>query len=395
MSMSPLRTNLCLPEARMAADDGTIPCLDGLRAVSIALVVCTHFVTNEIPGGLGVTTFFFISGFLIARLLFAEWKSTGRIDLRAFYIRRFLRLYPVIVAYGIFTIAVALWLRAPIKTVEITSVLFYFANYLYAANQLAGETFVHPIGPFWSLSVEEHFYFFAPLLFIVARSDSTRLLRIFAGICAACLALRFVYTAIWPQIIGLEITYVRSETRFDSIAYGVLLAIACESAAGRRFVKGLAKPAAFWLAALALAATLLWRDPLFRDTLRYSVQGMALFVLVSTVVFTTRIGLANVILNTSVAVWIGRLSYSIYVWHVLVDHFMPHSIPAVVRTILLFVITLAVACASYYLIERPFLRLRKRFRATPERGKMHPVTSPALTVSAELSEALGGTPVHQ
>jgi len=289
MSMSPLRTNLCLPETRMAADDETIPCLDGLRAVSIALVVCTHFVTNEIPGGLGVTTFFFISGFLIARLLFAEWKSTGRIDLRAFYIRRFLRLYPVIVAYVIFTIAVALWLRAPIKTVEITSVLFYFANYLYAANQLAGETFVHPIGPFWSLSVEEHFYFFAPLPFIVARSDST-----------------------------LASHFCRHLRR-----------------------------------------------------------------------------LANVILNTPIAVWIGRLSYSIYIWHVLVDHFMPHSIPAAVRTILLFVTTLAVACASYYLIERPFLRLRKSFRTTPERSKMHPVTSLVLTVSAELPEALGGMPVHQ
>src|SRR4051812_31928291 len=91
---------LFLPESRMSAQSGHIPNLDGLRAISIMIVMLSHFVNASLfPGGLGVYVFFVISGFLITRLLFGEKKNSGRISLANFYFRRALRLYPVVLVF--------------------------------------------------------------------------------------------------------------------------------------------------------------------------------------------------------------------------------------------------------------------------------------------------------
>src|SRR4051812_17021290 len=92
--------DLYLSSNRMMASRGHVPSLDGLRALSILLVIAAHFWAPEIvPGGLGVYVFFVISGFLITRLLLTEHKSTGRVSVTMFYARRVLRLYPALVVY--------------------------------------------------------------------------------------------------------------------------------------------------------------------------------------------------------------------------------------------------------------------------------------------------------
>jgi len=84
--------------AQTSSDNGVIPSLDGLRAVSISIVLVSHAgYGNVVPGGLGVTIFFFLSGYLITTLLLDERKRSGRIDIGKFYIRRAFRLFPPLI----------------------------------------------------------------------------------------------------------------------------------------------------------------------------------------------------------------------------------------------------------------------------------------------------------
>jgi peptidoglycan/LPS O-acetylase OafA/YrhL len=376
----------------MAAGEGLVPSLDGLRAISILLVVLAHFVTPTIPGGLGVTVFFFISGFLIARLLFAESKLTNNVNLPAFYLRRFLRLYPVILVYVVFVVAVALLRGTPIHGIEITSVLFYFVNYLFAAYQLAGLSFTLPISQFWSLAVEEHFYFFIPLVVLLIRANPRVLIAICLGVCIGSLALRVIYLSEWPALVDTKFVYTHSETRFDSIAYGVLLAATCETTTGRRMVRALASPLGFWLAAIVLLGTLAYRDPFFRETARYSLQGLALLPIAGTLVFTTHLRMLNIVLNSSIAVWIGQLSYSLYVWHQGVADLVGTASLGWATPVVLVMASLAVAAASYYLIEKPFLRLRKNLR--PRSGGV-PLVQRAGLYQGGFSGALNPLPTTE
>ena len=112
------------------ADKKYIPALDGMRALSIAVVVGSHFwVKGWIPGGFGVTVFFFISGFLITRLLLAEFTETGTVSIGRFYIRRFLRLYPALFVLVAVLSALYLALGRSLNPMEIVAALFYFINY--------------------------------------------------------------------------------------------------------------------------------------------------------------------------------------------------------------------------------------------------------------------------
>src|SRR4051794_30297139 len=121
---------LHVPSDAMAARKGVIPSLDGLRAISILLVMSAHFIDVRLfPGGLGVYVFFVISGFLITRLLIVEHNDIGTISLPLFYLRRIVRLYPVIIAFSACVIGMHLMLGRPYSLIEPAAGLGYSANY--------------------------------------------------------------------------------------------------------------------------------------------------------------------------------------------------------------------------------------------------------------------------
>lgn len=353
---------LFLSESRMVAQRGTIPSLDGLRAISILLVLAAHFIDDRLfPGGLGVYVFFVISGFLITRLLLAEHKTTGHVSLPSFYFRRVLRLFPVIIVFTLVILGLHLWLGRPIDLLEPASGLAYFANYLYAWMDRNGVATQMPFGIFWSLSVEEHFYILFPVTLILAGANPRRLLWLLGGLCLGCLGLRCVMAAIHPEYANSLTFYTESQYRLDSIAFGVILALTCETAAGRRMIQRHAGPGAAIAGAAVLLGTLLVRDPWFRGTLRYSLQGVALAVIIAAVLFSPRLAPVQRILNTAVLVWIGRLSYSIYIWHEGVASFVPkQGLSHWQITLIDLSATLVVATVSYYGVEQPFLKLRHR-----------------------------------
>jgi peptidoglycan/LPS O-acetylase OafA/YrhL len=350
----------------MAARAGQVPSLDGLRAVSIALVLLAHLVNDRwFPGGFGVLTFFVISGFLITRLLFAEHKSRGAISLGAFYVRRVIRLYPAVVAYtAIVSAAILIVAPARFDWPEPVSALFYFANYLFVHYNVDHVTVTMPFTHFWSLSIEEQFYIFFPALLLLLRARPASVAAMAAVACAVPLALRSIGAARHPELLDTEYFYLRTEMRIDSIAFGVLVASLCELPRGQALVRWLIRPLSVAIAMLVLIFCFAWRDPYFRETLRYTLLAAVIAVGMSAVVFSARYAPANYILNTAPVVWVGKLSYSLYIWHLAtseaVKHWFAGGPPYLVAALAL-AACIAMAALSYYALEQPLIGLRRRF----------------------------------
>lgn len=377
---------LNLAPADWRAASGRVPSLDGVRAVSVLLVLSGHMLLPAQWVGvsaLGLKTFFFMSGFLITRLLLAEINATGGLDLVSFYQRRVLRLYPVIVVY-VSVVALVLYLRGQaIPPLEVASVFFYFVNYLVVHYDAIGtQQYVLPVSMLWSLSVEEHFYLLAPMALVLASGRAKKMFFMAFTLCVLCLCLRLLYAAQDPRIIETLELYWRSETRFDCIAFGVLLACMTESAEGRRWIGLLSSPMAFASGALLLAATFMWRDDYWQLTWRFTLQSLALIPLVCGVVFGAPYPWINRMLNSKWMVWVGTLSYSLYVWHggvmFLFGEWL-NMLPARLLPICELAVTFVLACASYYMIERPVTTLRGRLhRRKAARGRGQESAPPAI-----------------
>ena len=167
-----------------------IPSLDGLRAISVLLVVLGHSGLDAIvPGGLGVTIFFFLSGYLISTLMLAEHDKTGGINILHFYARRVFRLMPPLIvslaiAYGL---TYSGWLAGGITSKGLAAQLLYFANY-YGLFYDPGNTVPDGTGILWSLAVEEHFYIFYPLLMALLLGAAFRPRTIGALLGIVCLS---------------------------------------------------------------------------------------------------------------------------------------------------------------------------------------------------------------
>jgi peptidoglycan/LPS O-acetylase OafA/YrhL len=150
-----------------------IPALDGWRGVAILMVLISH-VSSALPwhigaslGGHGVALFFVLSGFLITTLFMREREATGRINLRAFYLRRFFRLMPVAWLY-LATVGVLAALRlADAKPIDFAACLFFFRNFIERHGAII-------TGQFWSLSIEEQFYLAWPLILIYCTARRAR-----------------------------------------------------------------------------------------------------------------------------------------------------------------------------------------------------------------------------
>ncbi len=345
----------------------TIPGLDGIRALAVALVFFAHSgLESVIPGGLGVTVFFVLSGFLITTLMRQEHARTGRLDFRGFYLRRLLRLMPPLVV--VIMIAAAL---AALGVIDgaftpggFAAALFYLGNYFVIAQDFHG--LPAGLGVIWSLAIEEHFYLFYPplaLLLLRARSTGGAAL-VLAGLCVAVLAWR-----VWLVRQGMSVEYLTmaTDTRVDAILVGCLLALwrnpwlapqPMHSAPGRvlreRVVVGLC------LATLLL--TFVWRDEAFRQTARYTLQSLAIAGLLHAAV--ARAGSRPWRwLNARPLVYLGSISYTVYLSHHVILLGLAKHAPQwgwVGLTVGGALLTLAVAEPMRRWVEAPCAALRRR-----------------------------------
>ena len=341
--------------------------LDGVRALSILLVYVAHCgYENIVPGGLGVTTFFFLSGYLITSLIRSEAAQTGKIDLKAFYIRRTLRIWPPLyITLALSAVAITLWL--PERHVDLPGVLsqmFFYANY-WSTPGVATL-------PMWSLAVEEHYYIFFPFLYIalLIRKTPKQAAAWCAAACGLALAIRVILAAINPAEIGQF--YYWTHTRFDSILFGSCLAFWNNPALDEDAWKPKLWHAG--AAAFALLMCLVIRDEMFRQTIRYSIQGVALFVLFSWVLQAK--GLVVDILSCWPMRLIGLYSYTLYLVHRLFIELVMQYLPTLPK-IMIFPVSavgaMAYAALMYRFVERPAAQLRKR---------MHKADAQATVVTA-------------
>ncbi|HEX5757440.1 MAG TPA: acyltransferase, partial [Arenimonas sp.] len=182
-----------MPRADAPGANGEIASLNGIRAVAVALVFFSHGGQGQwVPGGLGVTLFFVLSGFLITTLLQREYQRYGAIHLRNFYLRRVLRLMPpllvVVALSGL--LASASLIDGGFSPRGLLSVLFYFGNYHVIATDFGG--IPAGLGVIWSLAVEEHYYLLYPplALLLLRRQQPRRAAAVLAALCIGMLLWR-------------------------------------------------------------------------------------------------------------------------------------------------------------------------------------------------------------
>jgi peptidoglycan/LPS O-acetylase OafA/YrhL len=358
------------------ASDKYIGELDGIRAVAIGFVVCAHYrLLPLVPGGFGVTLFFFLSGYLITTLFFTEYSFSNSINIFRFYLRRWIRLTPTllimilvaVVFYRVTRVAVD---GTPVPTGTIMAALFYYTNY-YDLTWGMSDNKVIPFGPCWSLAVEEHFYLLWPLIIKLNINNPRKLVFIIVATCVVILLWRAV--AHWVLSVSTDYTGMATDTRIDSILYGALLRVLFETPWKTKVVNVLRMKIIRVIGVCIIISAFIIRDDGFRDTVRYSLQGIALMPLFTAVLVDPPDTLIRRILGSPAMVLVGRLSYSIYLFHLIsrtpaeVIFGSPYRIESVVSGLL------ATASISYLLlifVERPLGRLRRSLRR--EQGTLSP-----------------------
>jgi peptidoglycan/LPS O-acetylase OafA/YrhL len=350
--------------ARPAASSSLyVPSLDGMRAIAFFFVFVAHAQPfKALPGGFGVTVFFFLSGYLITSLLRDEARKRGTISLKGFYLRRVLRIFPpcYLTVILVSASAAAGILYNTESYASLVSAFLYFSNYW---NILGWGNLPAGMGILWSLAVEEHYYLLFPLLYwwFTRRSiNRRRQAAVLIVLCLGALAWRCYRALVWHS--SWENIYEGTDTRFDSILAGCVLAIVANSRLGDR-VPWLTKHAGTLACggAILIGACFAYRNPFFRNTLRYTLLEIGLmpiffFVTLPGTSFITRC------LEWRALRHLGQLSYTMYlIHHTLFHHFYHSYRPSVLLAGGILLLTIGYAQAMRICVELPMQRLRGRW----------------------------------
>jgi peptidoglycan/LPS O-acetylase OafA/YrhL len=348
-----------------------IPSLNGFRAVSILIVILSHAGFSYIvPGGLGVTIFFFLSGYLITTLLIQEQNQYNKINIIKFYLRRFFRLAPALflticIAYSLVFLH---FLPGKATFLGFLAQLFYFYNY-YALFFDGYSNVPRGTSILWSLAVEEHFYILYPILFSVlaVKLDYKKIGLFFIFLCLIILFWRY-YLTLAPNF-DPDRTYYATDARLDSILFGCILAVLKNPMKDE--VKDSAMRSFDWLLLIAsiglILSSVLVRGVQFRESLRYSIQGIALIPIFYFGIIKSK-SLLYKTLNLKPLQKLGELSYSVYLIHFILINailFYTSEVEIILSPLVIFFITILMSIIYAIFIDRfvePYFRvLRKKF----------------------------------
>lgn len=378
-----------------------IPALDGLRGIAILLVLAHHFTyygsfrphllvdqlfyLTTMAGWTGVDLFFVLSGFLITGILYDS--KAAEFYFRHFYIRRCLRIFPLY--YGVLALFFVLLPRVVTSDPSdasyqnlIADQSWYWTYLINVKIAFDGWPRTNLIAHFWSLAVEEQFYFVWPLVVFLMRRETL------VKMCVACvvvaLGLRFGFA--W---IGQDLpAYVLLPARVDALAIGGLLALLARDPRGlvvwRRTACMIGVVTGCVLVVLAAARRGLWTTDPFMFTIGYTVLAAFFGALLSIVVTSADNGVLGRICSSRLLRFFGRYSYGLYVFHHPIviftrRFFTAPDLPTVfgsqlsglaIYVLLTGGVSLAVAVLSWHLYESPFLRLKERFSSAPHVGRV-------------------------
>jgi peptidoglycan/LPS O-acetylase OafA/YrhL len=336
----------------------TIPSLDGLRAVSILLVILAHCGLGRVGHGAVGVTIFFLSGYLITTLLRREFAKTGRVDLRRFYIRRCLRILPPCYVVIAVVLLLELAIGEGISGGAVLAHVFYYTNYYQIYISGGG---LKGLGVLWSLAVEEHFYLVFPLLYLATVRFSRRHQgSILAAICLVVLAWRWILTVHFQHACWR--IYSATDTRLDSILWGCCFAIVANPAFDDRLSNLFSHWASSAIALAALGFSLVCREPWFRESFVYTIQSLAPMPVFALAIRSHHRWPFR-FLNWYPMRLIGVYSYTIYLTHLAVVRFLGLGRPGQFAITFPIVMTgsFLLSAMMYYYVDQPCAALRKRY----------------------------------
>lgn len=357
------------------------PHLDGVRALAVALVLLFHFGVPGIDGGfVGVDVFFVLSGYLITGLLRRQLEDDGGIRLGRFYARRARRLLPASLIV-LLAVVVGSWFALDaVRNQDVgrdaVSAALYVANLrfaFYAGEYFAPGDTASPVLHYWTLAVEEQFYLAWPIALLVGWRVAARLSRSPRVVVLGAVGLGIAASATLSVLLaGSPLTYYGPHTRAYQLLAGAALALlpsapgaVADGVRGRRLADGAALAGGAALVALALTVDDAGSYPGLAG-LAVAAASVALVLGVD----RAPAGIAARVLGHAAPAAVGRLSYSLYIWHWPIIVLGPGLVaeldlpawtggrPALV------VVTLVAAVGSYLLIEQP-VRFRLRPHARP------------------------------
>ncbi|MBF4161143.1 acyltransferase family protein [Nocardioides acrostichi] len=358
--------------------------VQGLRALAVGLVVLDHVGVSWLPGGfVGVDVFFVVSGYLISSLLLRELGTTGRVRIGAFYARRARRILPAAtVVLALVTVASAL--RLPLaRSAEVAHDVLW--STLFAANihfarvgtdYFGADAPPSPVQHFWSLAVEEQFYLVWPATLalvglLAVRVRGLRTLRVVTLIVAVAWALSLVWSVVLTGHDAIA-AYFSTPARAWELATGTLLALFAQRLMrlpdAARLVLAPLGAVAIVVAAVAYGP----QTPFPGWQALLPVLGTA--AILAAGADGRAVGAARALTLRPVT-WVGDISYSLYLWHwpviVLGTRHVPG--PFVAQVIVLIAISIALAAASYHVVEAPFRTPRRLWSTTPRALVLWPV----------------------
>ena len=371
--------------ANHAAGNFYRPELDILRLVAFLLVFVHHTAPRHglIPHlgtqlsslitslakacGFGLCLFFALSAYLITELLIRERNANGKLDIKAFYIRRALRIWPLyFLGLGI-GVALALLRHQPDVLGRYAAYAVLAGNWYCVAHLAsAGKS---PLEILWSISIEEQFYLFWPWM---AAARARRLLQISAVSLLAVSALALVFIA--RKGASTDAAWFNSFVQFGMFGTGAMLSLKLRGSAPRL---GIASRIAVGFAALVLwyiaSAVFHIKDPGPATSAFNLLAGYAAVALGCMLLLLSVMGISPMKLPR-VLIYLGRISFGLYVFHELglnVASSFLHKLgvaqPRIVEAFLGLAITIALASLSYNFYEKPFLKLKKRLEVVKSR----------------------------
>ena len=347
---------------------GYKPALDGLRAVSVGAVIAYHLGYGWARGGyLGVDAFFVLSGYLITSLLVAERQQTGRIALAVFWTLRARRLLPALL---LVLVTVAAWAALVLPAHELGRIradglttLFFMANWRFVwSGQSYFDLFAapSPLRHAWSLGIEEQFYLLWPFVVLVCLRRARGRPLVLGIVCSAGAVASAVLMAVLYDPVDFSRAYYGTDTRAHSLLAGALLALVLQRWTPRRRASGAALQVLGIMGAIGCVAALAvvgdrsgW---MYRGG--YALFALAVAVLIAATVAPGR-SPVRVFLALPPLVWVGRISYGVYLWHWPVQLALSASqtgLEGLPLNLLRVGVTFAIATLSFYALEQPIRR---------------------------------------
>ncbi len=390
--------------AQAARTLGLVPSLDGVRGVAIIFICVYHldpFIhtwTKEVPGlSVGVDIFFVLSGFLITAIMLREHDGTDRVRLTPFYEGRVLRLVPALFAMVLVEFLWSMLRHYPLdyEFKVVASALTYLSNWGFTpwhVTLLQEGRYPAGMGQLWSLAVEEQFYLLWPLLLIALLAVARRftwapITAVVIGIVAVTAHRIYSYEAMsayqFHNLIGWNVFYQRTDYRVDGLLWGALVAMLWVRGWFPR--RGLA--IAGWLGCAVVVAAVLKVSIV--DGWLY-LWGMPVIAAGAAAVILTCVECdwpVRRLLETRWLCAIGVVSYGIYIWHLLA-YTMVTQVGSRWRTGVQVAaalgLTAVMTLGSWYLVEKPFLRVKDRLR---QRSSQSEGTHEAAQKGADRSPA--------